>query len=73
MQITAAAITAASAHSNQPLAITDAGAPFNNAKADLIDNVDFRVFKLLLSPPTICLFSHERHMEKTTKDDLPAV
>jgi hypothetical protein len=38
---------------NQSQAITDAGAPFNHAKADVIlrssDNVDFRVFKLFLS------------------------
>ena len=41
------------ASENQPRIVTDAGAPFDNANADVIlrsaDNVDFRVFKLLLS------------------------
>jgi hypothetical protein len=61
--------------------ITDASAPFNNAKADVIlrstDNVDFRVFKVLLSlasPFFDDMFGlPQGDINNDTKDGLPVV
>jgi len=66
------------------LAITDAGAPFDNPAADVIlrsaDNVDFRIFKLLVSlasPFFKDMFALPQTLEGTNsnemKDGLPVV
>ena len=76
-------ITRATSEHQSP-AITNAGAPFDNPDADVIlrsiDNVDFRVFKLLMSlasPFFKTMFalpqSGEDHDRNEKKDGLPVV
>lgn len=65
---------------NQPPAITDAGTPFDHREADIIlrssDNVDFRMFKVLLglaSPVFRDMLAMPGSDGQMTKNDLPVV